>query len=129
MSLFNILCIGQSGRLQYEAVLLAASLRAQSPGFKGRLLIATPRPGPLWPDQNPQLTDPATLALLADLGAEVIAFDNRAFGAAYPHGNKIEALSHIPDEPFLFLDTDTIITGDLTTLQPDFTKPTAQHEA
>lgn len=125
MSAFNILCIAQSGRLQYEAVLLAASLRAQSPGFRGRLLIATPRPGPLWPGQNPQLTDPATLALLADLGAEVIPFDSRAFGAAYPHGNKIEALAHIPDAPFLFLDTDTIITGDLSTLTPDFSRPTA----
>ena len=124
MSAFNILCIGQSGRLQYEAVLLAASLRQKSPGFKGRLLIATPRPGRLWPE-NPHLTDPATLDLLADLGAEVIPFDSRAFGATYPHGNKIEALAHIPDEPFLFLDTDTIITGDLSTLTPDFTRPTA----
>ena len=124
MSAFNILCIGQSGRLQYEAVLLAASLRLKSPGFKGRLLIATPRPGRLWPE-NPHLTDPATLDLLADLGAEVIPFDSRAFGATYPHGNKIEALAHIPDEPFLFLDTDTIITGDLSTLTPDFTRPTA----
>ena len=124
MSAFNILCIGQSGRLQYEAVLLAASLRLKSPGFKGRLLIATPRPGRLWPE-NPHLTDPATLDLLADLGAEVIPFDSRAFGSTYPHGNKIEALAHIPDEPFLFLDTDTIITGDLSTLTPDFTRPTA----
>jgi hypothetical protein len=124
VSAFNILCIGQSGRLQYEAVLLAASLRQKSPGFKGRLLIATPRPGRLWPE-NPHLTDPATLDLLADLGAEVIPFDSRAFGSTYPHGNKIEALAHIPDEPFLFLDTDTIITGDLSTLTPDFTRPTA----
>lgn len=125
MSAFNILCIGQSGRLQYEAVLLAASLRAQSPAFAGRLLIATPRPGPLWGKENPQITDAATLDLLADLGAEIIPFDSRAFGAAYPHGNKIEALAHIPDEPFLFLDTDTIITGDIARLSPDFTRPTA----
>ena len=125
MTAFNILCIGQSGRLQYEAVLLAASLRLKSPSFAGRLLIATPRPGPLWAGQNPQITDPATLDLLADLGAEIIPFDSRAFGAAYPHGNKIEALAHIPDEPFLFLDTDTIITGDISTLTPDFSRPTA----
>ncbi|MEY4872118.1 MAG: hypothetical protein RLZZ563_1448, partial [Pseudomonadota bacterium] len=125
LSEFNILCIGQAGRLQYEAVLLAASLRANSPGFKGRLLVATPRPGPRWPGMNPELTDPATLALLADLGAEVIPFDSRAFGASYPHGNKIEALAHIPDAPFLFLDTDTLITGELSTLTPDFSRPTA----
>jgi len=125
MSGFNILCIGQAGRLQYEAILLAASLRQNAPGFRGRLLIATPRPGPLWPGENPQITDAATLDLLADLGAEIIPFDSRAFGANYPHGNKIEALAHIPDEPFLFLDTDTLITGDLSTLTPDFTRPTA----
>lgn len=125
MPAFNILCIGQAGRLQYEAVLLAASLRKHAPGFQGRLLIATPRPGPLWGKDNPQITDPATLTLLKDLGAEIIPFDSRAFGARYPHGNKIEALAHIPDEPFLFLDTDTIITGDIATLTPDFTRPSA----
>lgn len=125
MPAFNILCIGQAGRLQYEAVLLAASLRKHAPGFQGRLLIATPRPGPLWGKENPQITDPATLTLLKDLGADIIPFDSRAFGAGYPHGNKIEALAHIPDEPFLFLDTDTIITGDIATLTPDFTKPSA----
>ncbi len=125
MPAFNILCIGQDGRLQYEAVLLAASLRKHAPGFQGRLLIATPRPGPLWGKDNPQITDPATLTLLKDLGAEILPFDSRAFGARYPHGNKIEALAHIPDEPFLFLDTDTIITGDIATLTPDFTRPSA----
>lgn len=125
MPAFNILCIGQAGRLQYEAVLLAASLRRHAPGFRGRLLVATPRPGPLWGKDNPQITDPDTLSLLADLGAEVIPFDSRAFGARYPHGNKIEALAHIPDAPFLFLDTDTIITGDIATLRPDFTRPSA----
>lgn len=125
MPAFNILCIGQAGRLQYEAVLLAASLRRHAPGFRGRLLVATPRPGPLWGKDNPQVTDPDTLSLLADLGAEVIPFDSRAFGARYPHGNKIEALAHIPDAPFLFLDTDTIITGDIATLRPDFTRPSA----
>jgi hypothetical protein len=125
LSEFNILCIGQAGRLQYEAVLLAASLRANSPGFKGRLLVATPRPGPRWPGMNPELTDPATLALLADLGAEVIPFDSRAFGASYPHGNKIEALAHVPDEPFVFLDTDTLILGDLGAVPFDFSRPSA----
>lgn len=125
MPAFNLLCIGQSGRLQYEAVLLAASLRQNAPGFPGRLLIATPRPGPLWGAENPQITDAATLDLLADLGAEVIPFGSRAFGARYPHGNKIEALAHIPDEPFLFLDTDTLITGDIGSLTPDFSRPTA----
>lgn len=122
--MFNIIAIGQSGRLQYEAILLAASLRASDPGFSGRLIIATPKAGPLW-DHDPAITDPATLSLLAALGAEILPFDSRHFGSRYPYGNKIEALSHLPDEPFLFLDTDTLVTGPLSTLPFDFSHPSA----
>ncbi|HBU16754.1 MAG TPA: hypothetical protein DEF16_19765 [Gemmobacter sp.] len=121
---FNLLAVVQSGRLAAEAVVLAASLRHTSPGFAGRLILAEPQPGPLWPD-DPRLTDPATRALLADLGAEILPFDSRAFGAAYPYGNKIEALGILPDAPFLFLDTDTLITGDLSQIPFDFSKPSA----
>ena len=121
---FNLLAVVQSGRLAAEAVVLAASLRHASPGFAGRLILAEPQPGPLWPD-DPRLTDPATRALLADLGAEILPFDSRAFGAAYPYGNKIEALGILPDAPFLFLDTDTLITGDLSQIPFDFSKPSA----
>ena len=46
---FNILAIGQSGRLEFEAILLAASLRALDPGFTGTLFIAEPQPGGAWP--------------------------------------------------------------------------------
>ncbi|MDZ7909560.1 MAG: hypothetical protein U5N10_16000 [Gemmobacter sp.] len=121
---FNLLAVVQSGRLAAEAVALAASLRHASPGFAGRLILAEPQPGPLWP-ADPRLTDPATRALLADLGAEILPFDSRAFGAAYPYGNKIEALAILPDAPFLFLDTDTLITGDLSQIPFDFSKPSA----
>lgn len=122
--MFNIVAIAQSGRLQYEAILLAASLRASDPGFSGRLIFATPNPGPLW-DHDPSVTDPATLSLLAALGAEILSFDSRHFGSRYPYGNKIEALAHLPDEPFLFLDTDTLVTAPLSTLPFDFTRPSA----
>ena len=121
---FNLLAVVQSGRLAAEAVLLAASLRHASPGFAGRLILAEPQPGPLWP-ADPRLTDPATRTLLADLGAEILPFDSRVFGAAYPYGNKIEALAILPEAPFLFLDTDTLITGDLTQIPFDFSKPSA----
>lgn len=120
---FNILAIAQKGRLQYEAILLAASLRLTNPGFQGRLLLAEPQPGPLWKG-DPRI-DAAARDVLEGMGAEIIPFENRAFGANYPYGNKIEALSAIPDAPFLFLDTDTLITGDLATLAMDFTKPSA----
>lgn len=121
---FNILAVVQGGRLQYEAVLLAASLRRTNPGFAGTLFLAEPQPGPLWP-QDPRVTDPATRALLTDLGAEFLPFESRVFGQSYPHGNKIEALAALPDEPFLFLDTDTLITGGFDTVRFDFLKPSA----
>ena len=121
---FNIMAIGQSGRLQYEAILLAASLRETNPNFPGRLFIAEPQPGPLW-KEDPSITDPAVRAMLIALGAEILPFQSKAFGDSYPYGNKIEALFALPDEPFLFLDTDTIITGSLSGLDIDFSRPSA----
>ena len=121
---FNILAIGQSGRLAYEAVLLAASLRATNPDFPGRLFIAEPQPGPLWKD-DPRITNPDIRKTLTDLGAEILPFENKAFGDSYPYGNKIEALLALPDAPFLFLDTDTLITGPLDRVTFDFAHPSA----
>jgi hypothetical protein len=121
---FNILAVVQAGRLQYEAVLLAASLRASAPDFKGTLYLAEPQPGPLWP-KDPRIADPATRGLLADLGAVFLPFEARVFGHDYPYGNKIEALAALPDEPFLFLDTDTLITGPIDLIPFDFNRPSA----
>ncbi|MFN6924433.1 MAG: hypothetical protein ACK4P8_02170 [Tabrizicola sp.] len=120
---FNILAVGQSGRLEFEAILLAASLRHSDPGFTGKLCIAEPQPGGKWPG-DPRMT-PRTRALLADLGAEILPFEARVFGANYPNGNKIEALQALPEGPFLFLDTDTLVTGPLSTIPFDFTRPSA----
>jgi hypothetical protein len=64
-------------------------------------------------------------AVLAGLGAELVPFESRLFGAAYPHGNKIEGLAALPPGPFLFLDTDTVVTGDLAAVPFDFARPTA----
>lgn len=121
---FNIIAVVQSGRLQYEAVLLAASLRHTNPDFAGRLYLAEPQPGPRWPN-DPRVTDTAVRDLLEELGAEFLPFENKAFGQSYPYGNKIEALAALPDAPFLFLDTDTLITGDLASVGFDFTRPSA----
>lgn len=122
---FNIVIVGQSGRLQYEAVLFAASLRQCSPGFDGRLLVAVPQPGPRW-DSDPAIRTAEVLAALDMLGAEIVPFENRAFGQSYPPGNKIEALMALPrGEPFVFFDTDTLITGDLMSVPFDFDRPGA----
>ncbi len=121
---FNILIVGQAGRLEAEAVLFAASLRAADPGFAGRLVVAEPQPGPLWP-ADPRM-DEDTRALLADLGAEVLPFESRRFGAAYPNGNKAEGLAALPaGEPFVFFDTDTLVTGPLSGVPFDFARPAA----
>lgn len=120
----NVVIVAQAGRLQFEALLFAASLRAADPGFAGRLLVAEPQPGPLWP-HDPRLPAPVRDAL-EGLGAEVVPFENRHFGAAYPYGNKIEALLALPEaEPFVFFDTDTLILAPLAQVPFDFDRPTA----
>jgi hypothetical protein len=121
---FNLLIIGQGGRLQYEALLCVASLRHSSPDFKGKVFVAEPQPGPRW-DGNPGMSQPVRDALV-ELGAEILPFENKVFGKNYPYGNKIEALLSLPaGEPFLFLDTDTLITGDLGAVPFDFDRPSA----
>lgn len=122
---FNVVVVGQKGRLAYEAVLFAASLRHCSPGFSGRLIVAEPQPGPLWPN-DPRIGDSVIYDALDALHAEILPFECRHFGASYPYGNKIEMLRALPkDEPFVFFDTDTLITGDLTQVPFDFDRPTA----
>ena len=122
---FNIAIVGQHGRLAYEALLFAASLRHTTPGFDGKLFVAEPQPGPLWPN-DPRIKNDEVRAALADLGAEIIPFESRHFGNIYPYGNKIEMLSALPKgEPFIFFDTDTLVTGDLMSVPFDFDRPTA----
>jgi len=121
---FNILICAQGGRLEYEAVLFAASLRDTNPDFTGKLFVAAPAPGPKWPNA-PQMSEPV-IDLLGQLGAEVVPFENEHFGESYPYGNKIEGLKVLPEgEPFVFFDTDTLITGDLATVPFDFERPSA----
>ncbi len=121
---FNILIVGQAGRLQFEAVLFAASLRASSPEFTGQLYVAEPQPGALWKNDPRMRGD--VRSLLEDLGARIVPFECRHFGQSYPYGNKIEALFAMPKgEPFVFFDTDTLVTGDLMTVPFDFARPSA----
>ncbi|WP_299896261.1 hypothetical protein [uncultured Ruegeria sp.] len=122
---FNIAVVGQNNRLQYEALLFAASLRHCSPEFKGRLFVATPNPGPRW-KHDPSIQDEDVLRALNQLDVEILPFDSHVFGESYPHGNKIEALLALPEgEPFVFFDTDTLITGDITSVPFDFDRPGA----
>lgn len=120
----NILIVAQAGRLQAEALLFAASLARITHSRPVALYIAEPQPGPLWPE-DPRLS-PESRAVLTGLGARIVPFHSRHFGATYPQGNKIEALSVLPPgAPFVFFDTDTLILDDLGTVPFDFGRPGA----
>ena len=122
---FNVVIVGQSGRLSYEAVLFLASFRAFNLNFPGRVFVAEPQPGPRWPS-DPRIKDAGVRDLIEMFGAEILPFTSKHFGAEYPYGNKIEALSALPEgEPFVFFDTDTLILGDLTEVPFDFDRPSA----
>lgn len=123
---FNILIVGQQGRLTYEALLFAASLRHSDPDFNGRLFIGEPQPGHRW-QNDPRMKNPEAIAFLTEqLGAEILPFESHHFGQSYPYGNKIEALKALPKgEPFVFFDTDTLITGPLSQVPFDFDRPSA----
>ena len=122
---FNILVIAQKGRLAREALLFAASLRRNAPDWRGRLIIAEPRAEGAWAGADVALTD-AERAALAAFGAEITPFTAQHFGQSYPHGNKIEALSVLPaGAPFVFFDSDTIVTGALDRVPFDFSRPSA----
>ncbi len=122
----NVLAVVQGGRLEFEAVLFAASFRAANPGFTGRLFLAEPQPGPLW-HEDPRITQPEARALLEDeFGVEILPFESTTFGSDYPIGNKIEALAALPErQPFVFFDTDTLFLDALARVPFDFDRPTA----
>ena len=122
---FDLLIVGQRGRVGWEAGLLAATLRHASPRWDGRLIVAEPQPGPRW-DHDPRIANPELRTMLGAFGAEIVPFENKHFGQSYPQGNKIEALQVLPpDRPFLFLDSDTAILGELADLDIDFARPAA----
>ena len=120
----NILIVAQAGRLQYEALLFALSFHRHNPDYPGRVIVAEPQEGGAWP-RDPTIR-PDIRDILIDLGLEVLPFEASHFGEAYPNGNKIEALALLPaGEPFLFFDTDTLVTGDLSGIAAHASRPSA----
>lgn len=121
----NILIVGQMGRLAYEALLFALSLRRNTRAPRFKLYIAEPRPGPKWAT-DPSIRPEPLRDMLQAQGATILPFENAHFGSDYPYGNKIEALFALPKgKPFVFFDTDTLVTGDLGEVPFDFSKPSA----
>lgn len=123
---FNLALVVQDGRLAWQALILLASLRAHAPDLLARTWLMEPLPGWRWPDRDPRLPPGPLRDALQGFGARFVGFESRFFGAAYPYGNKIEGLAALPEaEPFLFLDTDTLITGPLDQVAFDFARPSA----
>ena len=120
---YNVVCVAQAGRLEFEALVFVSSFRAHNPDFAGELLIAEPQPGDRW-KSDPRITEPFRTQL-EKLGARIVPFENRHFGQSYPYGNKIEMLSALPAAPFVFFDTDTVFTGPLSEVGFDFNRPSA----
>ncbi|MFP7571566.1 hypothetical protein [Marivita sp. S2033] len=121
----NVLIIGQMGRLAYEALLFALSMTANTRDPRFRLYVAEPQPGALW-NTDPTIRPEPLREMIEAQGATILPFENRQFGSDYPYGNKIEALFALPKgEPFVFFDTDTLITGELGDVPFDFSKPGA----
>lgn len=122
---FDILVVAQGGGIDRQAAILAASLRRNAPGFRGRLIVAEPQPEGAWSGTDPRMSPQARAALKA-FGAEIRPLFARDFGRSYPHGNKIEALALLdPGRPFLFLDSDTLVLGEIGALPFDFARPSA----
>ncbi len=119
---YNVFFIVQAGRLEYEALIFAASFRDANPDFKGRLIAAEPT-GAKW-SAPVAISDPVR-RFLTDHGVEILPFENRHFGESYPQGNKIEAMAALPEGPFVFFDTDTLFLGPLSTVGFDFNRPSA----
>ena len=117
---FDIALVGHAGRIGVEAALLVASLRRADPDFAGRVIVMEPS-GPLWP-KDPSI-GPEARGALERCGAQIVRFENRHFGAAYPHGNKIEGLAATVNGPTLFLDSDTLVMDRIGDVP--FTQPTA----
>jgi hypothetical protein len=121
----NVLIVGQLGRLSYEALLFALSMRANTRDDRFKLFVAEPQPGALWPT-DPTIKPEPLRDMIEQQGGTILPFDSQHFGGNYPFGNKIEALFALPEgEPFVFFDTDTLITGELGQVPFDFSKPSA----
>lgn len=122
---FNVVVVGQKGRLAYEALLFVASLREFSPKFKGRVFVAEPQSTAKWQGRVVAMPLDITDAL-EGLGAEILPFEAHHFGSDYGYGNKIEALLALPKgENFVFFDSDTLIADELMDVPIDFDYPSA----
>ncbi|NNU80656.1 hypothetical protein HMH01_09430 [Halovulum dunhuangense] len=118
----TIAIIAQNGRLQYEAVLFVETARYFC-GDKVDIYILIPRRGENWSNE-PDNINPQILDYFVKSGCHIVPFKNEIWGQSYPEGNKICCLRELPaGRPFIFFDSDQIITADVSELKFDFSHP------
>jgi hypothetical protein len=77
----------------------------------------------LW-QTDPRISDLDLIDAFHKYGCAIKIFENADFGSNYPHSNKFYAMLSLPgSEPFVFLDSDVILTGPLHPERLDFARP------
>jgi hypothetical protein len=119
----NVALVAQLGRIGYQALLCAASIRAFHAAGDVHISICVPNRSPLW-QSDPTVGDADLTHAFKRYDCEIVPFDNVDFGSIYPHSNKFYSiLSLPPTEPFLFLDSDTILMRPMCSADFDFCSP------
>lgn len=119
----NVAIVAQKGRIAYQAVLSAASIRAHHPREQIRIFICVPKNSALW-EQDPAIDDVEMLDAFKRYDCELVSFDNADFGSSYPISNKFYSiLSLPPNERFLFLDSDTLLVAPMRPDSFNFSEP------
>jgi hypothetical protein len=125
----NFVIVAQAGRIGYQAVLCAASIRAFHQADAVRIFIAIPKNSRRW-ESDPSVADTAALEAFRRYDCEIVSIDNADFGSAYPHANKFYAIGALPpDEPFLFLDSDSVLAAPMREGDLDFGRPSLKPAA
>ena len=120
--MWNVAIVAQRGRIAYQALLCAASIRAHHSADDIRVYICVPNYTRRW-KTDPGLDDVELVEAFRRYDCEITPFDNADFGSRYPHSNKFYAILSLPaDEPFMFLDSDTIVAGSMRA-DIDFARP------
>lgn len=110
----NVTFVAQGGRIGYQALLCAASIRNFHPASDVRIFVCIPKNTKKW-KTDPSVTDSDVLAGFDRYGCNVVTIDNTQWGSKYPHANKFYSILALPpDEPFVFLDSDTVLVSELS---------------
>jgi hypothetical protein len=120
---FNIALVAQSGRIAYQALLAAASVRRFHSKKDVNIHICIPENTSRWKD-DPSVQEPHLREAFEKYECTIKMIDNSDWGSSYPYGNKFYAISSLPaDEPFLFLDSDNILIRPIAENDIDFARP------